>query len=283
MNKRITLLMSGLTLTALLASPLTNVAAETDQAASTAQQTSSQKVALNIFKSNTQQPSEAAMFLGKAAQVNLQNGKVTSLTIHVDGSQNKMSQGQDMTKLISSLTINGVPGKVENVAADHSSFDFVFGPQAYQAGKGKLAVSLQVMGRTMNENADIVLGKLTGTKTPAKSYTLKHNAYLYNAQGKRVGKKVLKAGKKIKASGTKTINGQLFCQLSHKRFVKAGNVLGNKRTLKKNAYVYRHNGKRTHKLLKKGKQVTIYGSAIKLHGKNFYHISATRFVRKANF
>lgn len=112
---------------------------------------------------------------------------------------------------------------------------------------------------------------------------VKHNAYLYNAEGKRVGKKVLRIGSKIKASGTKEINGKLFCQLKKDCFIKAGNILGSKRTLQKKAYIYKNNGRKTKKIIKKGHEVRTYGSAIKLHHKLFYRISSKELVRKANF
>lgn len=121
------------------------------------------------------------------------------------------------------------------------------------------------------------------TKVATKKYVLKHNAYLYNKNGKRIGKKTVKAGKAIKAVGIKVINGVKYCQLSKNKFIKADNIVGHKRTLKHNAYIYHKNGRHYGKLLRKGRKVTTYGSAIKLHGKRYYHITANKYIKVANF
>lgn len=282
-NKKSSKALSIFSLSLALAAPLTPTAMAASKPQAVSQQQQSQQVAIQITKTGSQQPSEAAMFLGKTVTVNSTNGKVASFSLHVDGSKNKMTQGQDMTKMISAMSINGVSGQQANVNQDHSQFDFVFPATAYKAGKGTLTVNLSVMGHQMKESCDLALPSLTTpAQKQAKKYTVKHSAYLYNKNGKRVTKKVLKAGSQIKAIGTKVIKGSTYCQLSKNRFVKASNVLGTKRQLKHNAYIYYRNGKHG-QLLKKHRQVTTYGSVIKLHGKHFYHISANRFVKSANF
>ncbi|MBD5431219.1 MAG: hypothetical protein HDR41_01915 [Lactobacillus sp.] len=221
----------------------TNTAAKTVDA-------NSQTVTMAITKTGSTQPSEAAMFLGNSAQVTLKDGKVSEITIHVDGSKNPMTKSQDMSKMISAISLNGVAGKAENVAKDGSSLDFVFPADAYKEGKGTLAFTLNVMGKTMNETADVTLGKLANTGASNTETT-----------SEKTDKKTTKTSKNT---------------------TKKAHAI--KRTLKHNAYIYDKKGKRVgKKVLKKHSKVSTYGKAIKLHGKNFYRISKNQYVKKANF
>lgn len=181
-------------------SPVTVHAA--DQVAATAtSDAQTQNVSLAITKSGSTQPSEAAMFLGKTAQVSLENGKVTQVTIHVDGSNSPMTKGQDMTKMISSMSLNGVAGKQANAAKDGSSFDFVFPAEAYRAGKGELDVSLNVMGKTMNEKADATLGEVQTAAANENSATTTTKKTKKTV--KKSSKKISKKAKKSKKHNTK--------------------------------------------------------------------------------
>lgn len=214
-----------------------------------------QTVSMTITQSGTDKPSEAGSFLGKTAQLVMKDGKVDQVIIHVDGATNPMAKGQNMAKLITKLTINGVDGKQANVKADGSALDFIFPATAYREGKGELSVDLNVMNRTMSEKADITFGAVTRADNSTKTET----STTENTQttATTVTKKAKKATKKAK---------------------------GVKRTLKHNAYEYKKNGKRANKkVLKKGKKVTTYSRAIKLHGKSFYRISKNVYVKKANF
>ncbi|WP_233551638.1 SLAP domain-containing protein [Lactobacillus sp. ESL0230] len=49
---------------------------------------------------------------------------------------------------------------------------------------------------------------------------LKHNAYIYNKNGKRKGKKVLKKGRTYTVYGKKTIRGKQYYKLSHGLYIK---------------------------------------------------------------
>lgn len=231
--------------------PATNVAATT----ATSQNSDLQTITMTITKTGSTTPSEAAMFLGNSAQVNVKDGKVTEVIIHVDGSKAPMTKGQDMSKMVASLTLNGVAGKQENVAKDGSSLDYVFSADAYKEGAGSLEFGLNVMGKTMgktmNEKADITLGKVAEDTANKDANTTSDKTQTDAAAAKKT------AAKKAKAV---------------------------KRTLKHNAYVYKKNGKRANKkVLKKGHRVNTYGRAIKLHGKTFYRISKNTYVKKANF
>ena len=219
--------------------PATNVAATT----ATSQNSDLQTITMTITKTGSTTPSEAAMFLGNSAQVNVKDGKVTEVIIHVDGSKAPMTKGQDMSKMVASLTLN--------VAKDGSSLDYVFSADAYKEGAGSLEFGLNVMGKTMNEKADITLGKVAEDTANKDANTTSDKTQTDAAAAKKT------AAKKAKAV---------------------------KRTLKHNAYVYKKNGKRANKkVLKKGHRVNTYGRAIKLHGKTFYRISKNTYVKKANF
>lgn len=227
--------------------------ATTATSTSTNSAADTQTVSMTITQSGTDKPSEAGSFLGKTAQLVMKDGKVDQVIIHVNGADNPMAKGQNMSKLITKLTINGVDGKQANVKADGSTLDFVFPTTAYKEGKGELSVDLNVMNHTMSEKADITFGAVTKSDDSTKTET----------------------------NTTKEENTQTTSTTVTKKAKKAKNV---KRTLKHNAYEYKKDGKRANKkVLKKGKKVTTYGHAIKLHGKTFYRISKNVYVKKANF
>lgn len=194
-------------------------------------------VSMLITKTGTSTQSEAAMFLGKSAQVTVKDGKVTELTLHVSGAT-QMTKGQDMSKMMSSVTLNGVEGKQANVAKDGSSLDYVFTGDAYKEGKGVIKFTLNVMGKVMNESADVTLGAVEGVKTPAEQpattttkksakkvkRTLKHNAFVYKKSGKRLGKKVLKKGTKVSTSKKAVkLHGKAYYQVAKNQYVKKVN------------------------------------------------------------
>ncbi|WEV50667.1 SLAP domain-containing protein [Lactobacillus sp. ESL0731] len=79
---------------------------------------------------------------------------------------------------------------------------------------GSLALSSDAV------NADTVTAKTT-LSVPAltKKAKLKKNARVYNKKGHRVGKKVLKKGKKITIYGTKKIRGKKYYAIGHGRYV----------------------------------------------------------------
>ncbi|CCI84881.1 surface layer protein [Lactobacillus pasteurii DSM 23907 = CRBIP 24.76] len=207
----------------------------------TAAKTNSQSVSMLLTKTGTTTPSESAMFLGKSADVTVENGKVTQVTIHVSGNT-PMSKGQDMSKMMTSMTLNGVEGKQANVAKDGSSLDFVFAGEAYKEGKGTIKFTINLGPKSMQEAADVTLGAVattpakttdttttTDTKKPAKTTkavkrTLKHNAYVYNKAGKRVNKKALKKGKKVSTYGKAVkLKGKAFYQIGKNSYVKKAN------------------------------------------------------------
>lgn len=245
----------------------TPVVANTNTAATnTVKAADTQTVTMTITKTGTSQPSEAASFLGDSATVTLKDGKVSSVTIHVDGSKSPMTKGQDLSKVVSSVSLNGQVGKVENVAQNGTSLDFVFDGSAYKEGKGTLTFTLSVMGKTMNESADVTLGAVKTTAASANTEANTNNT---------------QTSENTTQTETKTSQTVKKSKKAKKTSKKAKAV---KRTLKHNAYAYKKNGKRAgKKLYKKGKKVSTYGKAIKLHGKAYYRISKNTYIKKANF
>lgn len=137
-------------------------AAKTATTAATADQT----ISMNVYKTGTTQSSMAANFIGSSARVSIANGKVQNVYIHVDGSsafaQNMiktMGKGKNIGDLISSLSLNGVSGTKTNISAD--GLDYVFPASAYKEGKGTLNVVISLPGMSLNEQADVVLGKVS--------------------------------------------------------------------------------------------------------------------------
>lgn len=264
-----------LTSLALLAStsvlaPVSVVSAADQPTATVATQNNDlQTITMSITKSGSTTPSEAAMFLGNSAQVSVKDGKVTQVIIHVDGSKSQMTKGQDMSKMVASLTLNGVAGKQENVAKDGSSLDYVFSGDAYKEGAGSLECSLNVMGKTMDEKADVTLGKIAASTTDANK-DANTNTTTTNTNSN------------ADTATDSTNTSSTTSTPAVKKISKKAKAV--KRTLKHNAYVYKKNGKRANKkILKKGHRVNTYGRAIKLHGKTFYRISKNTYVKKANF
>lgn len=119
-----------------------------------------------------------------------------------------------------------------------------------------------------------------------------HKALVYNSEG-NAKKRTIKAYEKIELrENPVTINGQKYYVFANSStdFVKASNIIGTKRTLKHNAYVYETSMRRAKAAtLKKGTKVTTYGGSYKFkNGKKYYRIAGAtptkkRYVKVANF
>ncbi|RMC28360.1 hypothetical protein F5ESL0246_06250, partial [Lactobacillus sp. ESL0246] len=114
--------------------------------------------------------------------------------------------------------------------------------------------------------------------------TLKHNAYFYSKEGKRANLLIAKKGSIIATYGTEKINGHDFYLTDNGLYVDIYNVVGQKRNLVHNAFVYNRYGKRiSSKLLKKNTAVITYGDPVKIHGKAYYLTINNHYVKVANF
>ena len=118
---------------------------------------------------------------------------------------------------------------------------------------------------------------------------LMHNAYVYDAKGKKIKGKMYKindeeGSKLIATYGTKTIKKKTYYRVGENEYIAAGNIDGTLRFLKHNAYVYNQYGNRDNTLKrKKNEQVATYGSAVKINGKKYYRIGIRQYIKKSNF
>ncbi|MDF7668755.1 SLAP domain-containing protein [Lactobacillus sp. ESL0703] len=107
----------------------------------------------------------------------------------------------------------------------------VYNSKGKKVGKSlKKGKALKVYGiKTIKGKKYYSLGHgryvLVKNVTVATTVTLKKTSYFYNSKGKRVGKKVLNKGKKIKVYGTKKIKGKLYYNLGNGRYIAAANVV----------------------------------------------------------
>ena len=123
------------------------------------------------------------------------------------------------------------------------------------------------------------------------------NAYVYNASGKVVsvnGKvRLIKKGHYVSVWNNGElfkIHGKKYYRIGENAYVKLANLQATKYILlKKNAYVYDHNGKvvKNHikrVLLKKGTKHSVWnnGKTVLIHGKLFYQLGQNRYVKAVN-
>ena len=122
------------------------------------------------------------------------------------------------------------------------------------------------------------------SQAPTGKKTLMHDAYTYDAQGKRTNAALKTAGTVVTVAQEKMINGKKYLQIGKNEYVVASNIIGSKRVLTHNAYIYDTTGIRigTTKLLQ-GKSVRTYGGRVNINGNKYYSIDTDRFVKAANF
>lgn len=83
-----------------------------------------------------------------------------------------------------------------------------------------------------------LLGHPQTVEAATMKVALKHNAFLYNSKGHRVGKRKLSRGHSYTYYSVKSINGKVFYRVGKNRYIKFGNVktsyiLGRKKHAKK--------------------------------------------------
>ncbi|MDF7639783.1 BspA family leucine-rich repeat surface protein [Lactobacillus sp. ESL0791] len=121
---------------------------------------------------------------------------------------------------------------------------------------------------------------------PAESeVVLKHNAYLYDKQGKRINKQTLQKGSTIKTYGTTRINNSLYYIVqADKYYIKANNVQGTKRKLQLTAHVYDKYGKRADdREIYAGTSVITYGTPITIDNEKYYLTDNNKYIKASNF
>lgn len=124
------------------------------------------------------------------------------------------------------------------------------------------------------------------TTTVTSDVIIMHSAAAYTKDGKRA-KKTFKTYANVSVEGKAvTINGAKYYKIAGTDYyVKATNISGTKRTLKRRSYIYKSSKRRANrKVLKKGAKVTTYGGSIKFkNGKRYYRINKGQYVRTSNF
>ena len=143
-----------------------------------------------------------------------------------------------------------------------------------------------------NSNLVVKTGWLTGAykgdddATKITVYTM-HKALMYDKNGNKTGKAFREFRNIDVYSNKVTINGTQYYRVYNTfYYVKAANIDGTKRMLKKNSYIYQTGSKRANKkVLKKGSTVTTYGSSFKFaNGKRYYRVGkGKQYVPVANF
>ena len=143
-----------------------------------------------------------------------------------------------------------------------------------------------------NSNLVVKTGWFTGAykgddnATKTTVFTM-HKALMYDKNGNKTGK-AFRQFRNIDVYSNKVIikGTQYYRVYNTFYYVKAANIEGTKRMLKKNAYVYATGSKRANKkVLKKGSIVTTYGSSFKFaNGKRYYRVGkGKQYVPVANF
>ena len=141
--------------------------------------------------------------------------------------------------------------------------------------------SINVTVNIVNKNAN---GNGNNNHGEAKEELLKHNAYLYNKEGKRANQAVLKAGSTVTTYGMVVINGRKFFTLANDYYLAAGNAVSQTRKLKHNAYIYNKYGQRVgKKVVKTGQSMATYGTVVTIRGKKYYTIDHQHFMKANNF
>ncbi|MDF7639785.1 BspA family leucine-rich repeat surface protein [Lactobacillus sp. ESL0791] len=114
---------------------------------------------------------------------------------------------------------------------------------------------------------------------------LKHSAYLYDKQGKRVNDQILQSGSKVKTYGTTMINNQLYYIIeADKYYVKASNIHGEKRKLDLTAHVYDKYGQQIgDQVIYAGTAVTTYGTPVTIKGQKYYLIDGNKYIKASDF
>ena len=128
------------------------------------------------------------------------------------------------------------------------------------------------------------------TNDMVKEIVLKHNAYLYDQDGKRANKVTLKFDSELAVHGKEKINGRTFYVLvdqgadKQKYYVVASNADATAQVLKHNAYVYNRYGKRIKhsKMLRNKQRIDTYGDPLTIRGHKYFIIARNRFIKANN-
>ena len=215
------------------------------------------------------------------------NNSSTTVTINVTvGDSNNIQSIQgDPDSNAGVYQING--NKVED-----SGFTLPVGTPVSTYGTVEIDGTSYTRLNSSNSNLVVKTGWLTGAykgdddATKITVFTM-HKALMYDKNGNKTGKAFREFRNIDVYSNKVTIKGTQYYRVYNTfYYVKAANIEGTKRMLKKNAYVYATGSKRANKkVLKKGSIVTTYGSSFKFaNGKRYYRVGkGKQYVPVSNF
>lgn len=115
--------------------------------------------------------------------------------------------------------------------------------------------------------------------------TVMYKSYVYDSSGNRTGESY-KAYTSIKYYGNKTkLNGKSVIKIGENKYVMASNVLGNARTFKQDADVYRNDGtiNPEWKTYKQGSPVKTYGPKHSINNESYYRVGKNAYVKANSF
>lgn len=215
------------------------------------------------------------------------NNSSTTVTINVTvGDSNNIQSIQgDPDSNAGVYQING--NKVED-----SGFTLPVGTPVSTYGTVEIDGTSYTRLNSSNSNLVVKTGWFTGAykgdddATKTTVFTM-HKALMYDKNGNKTGKAFRQFRNINVYSNRVTINGTQYYRVYNTfYYVKAANIDGTKRMLKKNSYIYQTGSKRANKkVLKKGSTVTTYGSSFKFaNGKRYYRVGKDKqYVPVSNF
>lgn len=137
----------------------------------------------------------------------------------------------------------------------------------------------------------LLLANIGNSVNASSQVALTHNAYVYDQNGHRVGRSVLKKNQNVTIVKTKKIKGKQYAQIGKNRYIKKANyqaTAGFKPkagqtgvVLAKNAYIYDEAGNTNKDKLLKGTSHQVY--QVKwIKGKIYYMIGANQWIKGSN-
>lgn len=139
--------------------------------------------------------------------------------------------------------------------------------------------------------AILLLANIGNSVNASSQVALTHNAYVYDQNGHRVGRSVLKKNQNVTIVKTKKINGKQYAQIGKNRYIKRSNYQAVAEfkpkagqtgvVLAKNAYIYDEAGNTNKDKLLKGTSHQVY--QVKwIKGKIYYMIGTNQWIKGAN-
>ncbi|WP_307865707.1 SLAP domain-containing protein [Lactobacillus nasalidis] len=221
----------------------------------------------------------------KTKDKSIKAGKtITTYGVLTRGSVKYYKVSKTASKYIKASNVDGSWITLKNSAAVYTK-DLKKTKTSYKKGKKVYAYAYAILGG--EKYYKLGTNKYIKALSADGHYiTLKHGAVVYSKDLKKTSTSYGE-GKKVLTFGSTSLNKRKYYQVGQNKFIVASNVDGTKRTLKKNAYVYKKSkGKAVRYkkyVLKKNSQHKTYGSAVTINGKKYYIIAVGQYAVKSNF